>query len=100
MVAHALPVSRETGRSRGKTGENAVKTISFSLFARAVRGLFPPELNQKEYAIQLLDSIVDYDEDPDENPVHRYSPDTLGDYLAKAPFRNIRLFLVQNSFSE
>ena len=99
MVAHALPVSRETGRSRGKTGENAVKTISFSLFARAVRGLFPPELNQKEYAIQLLDSIVDYDEDPDENPVHRYSPDTLGDYLAKAPFRNIRLFLVQSSFS-
>ena len=42
-----------------------MKTISFSLFARAVRGLFPPELNQKEYAIQLLDSIVDYDEDPD-----------------------------------
>ena len=84
-------------------GENAVKTISFSLFARAVRGLFPPELNQKEYAIQLLDSIVDYDEDPDENPVHKYSPDTLGDYLAKAPFRKfaqkIRYHLDESKFA-
>lgn len=103
MVAHALLVSGETGRSRGKTGENAVKTISFSLFARAVRGLFPPELNQKEYAIQLLDSIVDYDEEPDENPVHQYSPDTLGDYLAGAPFRKfarkIRYHLDENRFA-
>jgi len=104
MVAHALPVSGETGGSRGKTGENTVETITFSLFAHAVRELFPSHLNQKEYVFKLLDSIVDYDENPDKNPVYSYSPDTLGDYYSGAPFKKfaqkIRYHLDESKFAK